>query len=464
MQGAPPGQGVPHDPQLRLFVSRSTQAPPHSVSPAAVLHVPVQLPAAHSVFGGHRARHAPQLAGSVCVSVQVIPQSVSAPQEQAPLTQSAPAGHGELHAPQLFASFERSTQAPPQSVSAPLESVSHEVAQVPAAQTLSAPPSVAQTWPHDPQLLGSLSVAVHTPLHRCPPFAHWHVPFWQLVPPVQRTLHPPQLALSTNSLTHEVPQRSPVAQAHSPFWHCSALVHASPQPPQFAGSVTSLTHAPLQSVRSVAHVEEQTLFEQTWPDGQGFVHAPQFCGSEVVSTQAPPQSVSPVAHVEVQTPFEHTWSERQAMPHPPQFSGSDAVGAHSPPHASVPAGHTSPSGRIRPASEEVMASMPVSIGGGTAPSPGGGADPSISVVPSMEKKPPSPTKLLSGFGLVELPSFPSAFDRGRSSALRPHAATAARRRGPRQNGKKRVGRYFFKLMTHASPLLPCVPTLKNDHA
>jgi hypothetical protein len=53
-QGAPPGHAVPHDPQLRLFVCRSTHAIPHSVSPALVLHVPVQAPAVHSVFAGHR--------------------------------------------------------------------------------------------------------------------------------------------------------------------------------------------------------------------------------------------------------------------------------------------------------------------------------------------------------------------------------------------------------------------------
>jgi hypothetical protein len=113
----------------------------------------------------------PQLAGSVCKSVQVVPQSVSDPQPHAPLTQSPPAGHEALQAPQLFASFARSTHAPLQSVSAGPESAVHEVEQLPLAQTIAAPSEV-QTLPHPPQLFGSLWVDVHTPLHRSPPFAH----------------------------------------------------------------------------------------------------------------------------------------------------------------------------------------------------------------------------------------------------------------------------------------------------
>lgn len=62
MQGAPPGQATPQAPQLRRSVSRSTQASPHRVSPAAVLHIPVHTPALQSVPGAQRWPHAPQLA------------------------------------------------------------------------------------------------------------------------------------------------------------------------------------------------------------------------------------------------------------------------------------------------------------------------------------------------------------------------------------------------------------------
>jgi hypothetical protein len=446
---------VPHDPQLRLFVSRSTQAPPHAVSPAAVLHVPVHAPAAHNVFAGQRTRHAPQLAGSVCVSVHVMPQSVSVPQEQAPPTQSAPVGHGELHAPQLFESFARSTQALPQSVSVGPESVAHDVVHTPAAQTLPAPPSPVQTLPHVPQLFGSLWVVAHTPLHRCPPSEHWHVPFWQLVPPVQRTPHPPQLSLSVSSLMHKVPQRSPVAHAHPPSWQSSTLVQPSPQPPQFVGSVDSSTHAPLQSTRPVAHVEVQTPPEQTWPAWQALPHAPQFSGSEAVATHALPQGVSPVAHVDAQTPFEQTWPAWQALPHAPQFSGSEAVATHWPPHANMPGGHTGPSGTGPPspcaASAGGEPSEPASFDDSKDPSMD--KDPSMGIVASVERIPPStriPTRPPSGFGPVK-PASPSAVNEsGKSRPLRPQPATMTKRDAARQLKKKRAKRCFIKLMMRSS--------------
>jgi hypothetical protein len=95
MQGAPPGQTVPQEPQLRLFVSRSTQAFPHSVSPAAVLHWPVHTPALQSVPGAQRRPHIPQSAVAFCVSTQAVPQSVSpAPHEHMPPEQFAPVAHG----------------------------------------------------------------------------------------------------------------------------------------------------------------------------------------------------------------------------------------------------------------------------------------------------------------------------------------------------------------------------------
>lgn len=247
MHGAPPGHAVPQDPQLRLSVWRSTHAPPHWVFPAAVLHEPVQVPAVHSVFRGQRFPQPPQLAGSFWVSVQARPQSVSVPQVQALLTQLAPAGHGELQAPQLFASLARSTQALLQSVSAGPASVPHDVVHTPAAQTLPLPPSAAQEFPQLPQLFGSLWVAVQTPLQRCPPFAHWQTPLWQVVPPVQRMLQPPQFASSVCWFTHWVPhRRRPEAQTHFPPLQVSPAGHWTPQPPQFCGFVAGSTQTPLQ--------------------------------------------------------------------------------------------------------------------------------------------------------------------------------------------------------------------------
>jgi hypothetical protein len=95
MQGAPPGHTAPQEPQLRLFVSTSTQAFPHSVSPAAVLHVPVHAPPLQSVPAAQRWPQVPQLAVALWVSTHAMPQSVSpTAHEQAPSRQSAPVAQG----------------------------------------------------------------------------------------------------------------------------------------------------------------------------------------------------------------------------------------------------------------------------------------------------------------------------------------------------------------------------------
>src|SRR6185312_2188088 len=59
----------------------------------------------------------PQLAGSVCVSVQVVPHAVWPPsQTQLPATQLWPSLHMTPHAPQLCASLVRSRQPSPHDV------------------------------------------------------------------------------------------------------------------------------------------------------------------------------------------------------------------------------------------------------------------------------------------------------------------------------------------------------------
>jgi hypothetical protein len=170
---APPGHAVPHAPQFRLSVSRFTHTVPQSVSPAAVLHVPVHTPAEQSVPGAQRLRHAPQLSGSLAVSVQAVPQSVSEPHVQAAFTHEAPVGHDLLQPPQFAESSWVSTQALLQSMREPASSL-HVVAQWPLSQN-APPPSIAEhTVPQPPQLFGSLSVAVQTPPQRVPSLAQRH--------------------------------------------------------------------------------------------------------------------------------------------------------------------------------------------------------------------------------------------------------------------------------------------------
>ena len=245
-------RGTPYrtHPQLRLFVCKIDARAAALGLPAAVLQVPVHAPAVQSVLARAPVVAGAAVGGSVCVSVQV-GRRASPRRRCTRRSRSRPlSAHGELHAPQLFASFWRSTQAPPHSVSVGPESVVHVVVHTPAAQTLrAAAVRAAQTFPHAPQLSGSLCVVVQTPLQRMPAVrALAGTRPGRLVPPVHRTLHPPQLALSVCSFTQSVPQRSEPGRAdalaaagtcHPPGRRCrsrrssarrsSVLTHTPPQ-------------------------------------------------------------------------------------------------------------------------------------------------------------------------------------------------------------------------------------------
>jgi hypothetical protein len=102
----------------------STHAPLQSVSiPQSAAHTP----ALQTSPEGHMTVQAPQLSGSLVVSVQVPPQSACPKgHEQTPPEHVAPAPHGASHAPQWLVSVWVSTQAALHSTSAP-----QSVAQVP---------------------------------------------------------------------------------------------------------------------------------------------------------------------------------------------------------------------------------------------------------------------------------------------------------------------------------------------
>jgi hypothetical protein len=301
-QPPPVGQRLLQLPQSCALVCKSTQPPPpppppgpippppHIVSPAA--HMLSQTPPTHWCPAPQRLPHAPQLAASLCRSLQrpgahcVRPAS----QAHAPFTQLPPVPHWVPHAPQSNAFEVVSTHAPPQSVSPLAQETAHA--------------DCEQTWPvvhaaaQAPQLRGSLVVSVQTPPQRSCPVGQPHTPAVHDVPPRQRMPQPPQLLTSELTSTHANP------------------------------------HCVWSGVHCVLHAE----LEQTCPLAHAFLHAPQSAGSDVRSTQPPPQSVSPSGHVAViaHWPSAHTPPWPQTLPHAPQFSGSLLVSTQPPPHAVSP--------------------------------------------------------------------------------------------------------------------------------
>jgi hypothetical protein len=230
----PPGQTVPHPPQLALFVEKSTQMDPRPTG--QMLNPPSPHPATHAppeqvVPRPHPMPHPPQLALSLCGFTHVAPHKRSpAAQLQALLAQVAPLGHCVPQPPQSSGFVVGSTHAPLQLVSPAPQTVVH----TPAEHT-GAP--AGHTLPQLPQLFGSFWVWMHTLLQRIP-FRHWHTPPWHAVPAAQRVLQVPQLALFVERSRHALPHwLAPPAQTHAPATHVSPGAQATPHPPQLFGSV-----------------------------------------------------------------------------------------------------------------------------------------------------------------------------------------------------------------------------------
>jgi len=162
MQAEPPGQTVPQDPQLRLLVSRFTQALPHRVRPDAQVRG-WHTPAVQTELPAQTRPHRPQLRGSVWVFVHEVPHTTwPVPQEHWPLTQLPPSEHCMLQPPQLSTSLDVFTQALLQFVSPATQPEVH----MPREHTGAV---AGHTLPQAPQLRGSLWLAVHTPpLQRIP--------------------------------------------------------------------------------------------------------------------------------------------------------------------------------------------------------------------------------------------------------------------------------------------------------
>jgi hypothetical protein len=308
----PKGHVVPHAPQLALLVWRSTQVMPipppppagHAVSPVG--QPAVQAPLTHVSAMGQRRPHAPQLAGSVPVSVHWPPQVVSpAPHTHFPLVQLAPVPHAVPQVPQSKGSLVRSTHAPMQLVS-PLPQL---VVQTPEEHTW----PVAQTIPHPPQLAGSLWVSVQTPLQRWPLLKQAHSPAWHVVPAPHRLPHPPQLAGSVCSSAQAVPHAvRPLAHTsvHLPATQVSAPGHVVPHAPQLPGSVVRSTQTPLQGDCPFGQAQWPAL--QVAPFVHVVPHPPQFEVSVCSFTHDVPHWVRPAPQMPAHTPSEQTWPAAHA--------------------------------------------------------------------------------------------------------------------------------------------------------
>lgn len=110
--------------------------------------------------------------------------------------------------------------------------------------------------PHPPQLLGSLRVLAHCPLHVASPLAHTQVPPKHVAVPPHAFPQAPQLSGSRSRLAQTPLPQSVVAPPNPPppqsAAHCrllqtSPLGQALPQAPQLFGSLRTSTHAPLQT-------------------------------------------------------------------------------------------------------------------------------------------------------------------------------------------------------------------------
>lgn len=155
------------------------------------------------------------------------------------------------------------------------------------------------TFPHEPQLRGSLArfgqKVLPKNVHADVPGRHAHVPV-----PLQ-------------------------------YWSSR---HVVPQAPQLFGSSMRSRHAPPQFVVATGDVgHEHVLVAQLAYNGQRLPHVPQLFGSFVVSTQfVPPKQIVP-GDAHMHAPAEHVPALPHETPHAPQFAASLLVSTQRPPQS-----------------------------------------------------------------------------------------------------------------------------------
>jgi hypothetical protein len=104
-----------------------------------------------------------------------------------------------------------------------------------------------QTVPQAPQLVVSLAVSTHTPLHEVVPEGHRQRPVEHDVPAGQRVPQAPQLFESVAVFTQVVPQVTlPAGHVHAPAVHTCEGPQVTPQAPQLLASTAVLAQRPEQ--------------------------------------------------------------------------------------------------------------------------------------------------------------------------------------------------------------------------
>jgi hypothetical protein len=330
----------------------------------------------HTPGATHGDPHFPQLAGSVFVSLQPVGQHVSPGEHAGPVPQSAiavqtldthvsPTGHTLPHAPQLFGSVFVSMQPDAQHWSGGVHAgpALHPIG---ARQKLSTHVlSGGHGMPQPPQLVGSVVVSLQpvvqhasVPLQAGPPLhavVDMHLPPAHLSPDAHGIPQPPQLFGSVLVLLHpSLQQASMPVQAGPPLhpiidWHLlstqvSVAAHAWPQLPQSLGSLVVSLHPSMQHASEPLQggpplhvvVDWHLLATQVSPGGQGIPQPPQSLLLLVVSSHPSlqqarePVQAGPPLHVVVDWHLlaTHLSPVGQGIPQPPQFSGSLFVSVH----------------------------------------------------------------------------------------------------------------------------------------
>ena len=272
-------QATPHEPQFDWLVARLTQLLlPHITYPD--WHMVPQVPALHSGLSlGHALPQLPQLELFDVVSTQLpSPKKPMTPfahcvwpagHSHVPLTHETPPGQTVPHDPQFrlsVAVFVHAVMDPKgvfvvHEVSLPLHMLHAPLTQLSMLG--------GQTFPQAPQLLESVCVSVHVPLHTVSPVEQVQLPPLHVAPAPHWLLHLPQLLLSACTSTQELPlhavsggPESVVQSARHWPWLQKGVPfiteHVVPQPPQLFGSLWIAVHAP--------------LLHTAWPAGQ--LHMP----------------------------------------------------------------------------------------------------------------------------------------------------------------------------------------------
>jgi hypothetical protein len=154
-----------------------------------------------------------------------------------------------------------------------------------------------QPWPHDPQLLMSVSVLVQVGefgsqrAYGAKQGFTRHRLEVQVAAPVQVTPHAPQLGLSSRKTQRPLQMPCPGMQAQVPLTQFLPFVQTLPQVPQFDGSLTRSRQTLSQDALPVGQVTH-ARFVQVWFAAQTVPQAPQLLRSRYGSTHTVPHARS----------------------------------------------------------------------------------------------------------------------------------------------------------------------------